>query len=228
VWQEGRGMRKYPLRQGETYHIFNKSIAGFKIFNHPNDAGRMVELIRYYKVDKPAIKFSHYFRGKNKDKKPDLAKNKDDVFLVDIVAYCVMPTHLHLVLKELLPRGISLFMNNILNAYSRYFNIKYNRKGPLWEGRFQNVLCENDEQLLHLTRYVHLNPVTAEIVAKPEHWEASSYLEYVPDQKILKDEERICEFKEILDIDPKTYKKFVEDRISYQRTLAAIKDLIVE
>jgi putative transposase len=79
-----------------------------------------------------------------------------------------MPTHIHLVLRQLKDGGISKFMSNILNSYSRYFNIKHNRKGPLWEGRFRKVLVGSDEQLLHLTRYVHLNPVTACLVDKPK------------------------------------------------------------
>ena len=70
-------------------------------------------------------------------------------------------------------------MGDILNSYSRYFNTKQKRKGPLWEGRFENVLIKTDEQLLHLTRYIHLNPVTAYLVDQAKDWQASSYNEYL-------------------------------------------------
>ena len=70
-------------------------------------------------------------------------------------------------------------MRRLLNSYTRYFNEKIKRKGPLWEGRFKKVLVNSDEQLLHLTRYVHLNPVSAGIVEKPEDWPCSSYREYI-------------------------------------------------
>ncbi|MCM8795996.1 MAG: transposase [Candidatus Omnitrophica bacterium] len=144
---------------------------------------------------------------------------------VEIIAYCIMPTHLHLILKQLKNNGISVFMGNILNSYSRYFNLKHKRKGPLWEGRFKNILVKNDEQLLHLTRYIHLNPVTASLVSNPEDWNASSYREYLQQVQAV---EKICKYDDILEIDPVSYKKFVEDRISYQRDLAKIKNLIFE
>ena len=145
--------------------------------------------------------------------------------VVQIVAYCIMPTHLHLILKQLKEDGIANFMRKVLNSYSHYFNIKHKRKGPLWEARFKNVLVRTDEQLLHLTRYIHLNPVTAYLVDKPEDWLFSSYKEYVSN---VVDEERICKYNNILDIEPDSYKKFVEDRILYQRDLAKIKELILE
>jgi putative transposase len=157
-------------------------------------------------------------------------KSKTDVSfykekLVEIIAYCIMPTHLHLVLKQLEDNGISIFMNRILNSYSHYFNIKHERKGPLWEGRFKHILVEKDEYLLHLTRYIHLNPVTAYLVNKPEEWFASSYGEYLQD---VKKDDKICKYSEILEIEPKSYREFIEDRISYQRELAKIKHLVMD
>ena len=85
------------------------------------------------------------------------------------------------------------------------------------------MLVSTDEQLLHLTRYIHLNPVTAYLVNKPEDWQASSYLEY-----LLKIDEadKICSYDDILDIEKVSYKQFVEDNISYQRDLAKIKDCL--
>ncbi len=78
-----------------------------------------------------------------------------------------MPTHIHLILKQLKEDGISAYMSKILNSYTCYFNRRTKRKGPLWESRFKRVEVTSDEQLLHLTRYIHLNPVTAHIVEEP-------------------------------------------------------------
>ena len=136
-----------------------------------------------------------------------------------------MPTHFHLIVKQLIDKGISNFMNNLQNSYSRYFNTKHKRKGPLWEGRFKSVLVKTDEQLIHLSRYLHLNPVTAHIVKKPEQWTMSSYREYLLTEDL---NNKICKFEDILDIKRDTYRKFVEDRISYQRELAEIKNLLLE
>jgi len=202
---------------GEVYHVFNKSISEFKIFNSESDFLRIKNVIRYYQIEKQPVKFSEFEERKVKNY---TFNNKK---LVEIICYCLMPTHIHLVVKQLIDLGISKFMNNILNSYSRYFNIKHNRKGPLWEGRFKKVLVETDEQLLHLTRYIHLNPTTAYLVDKPIDWEYSSYKEYISDCN-----ERICKYEDIIDIKPDAYKTFVEDRISYQRELAKIRGLILE
>lgn len=220
-------VRKDLLVVGEIYHVFNKSIAGFKILNNNSEFSRMMGTIRHYQREKPPVKFSQFIKStRTKDNQPDetipLAEKEK---LVEIIAYCLMPTHLHLILNQLKEKGISTFMSNILNSYTRYFNTKINRKGPLWEGRFKNVLVETDEQLLHLTRYIHLNPVTAYLANKPEEWPASSYREYLLK---VNDNDRICKYNDILDIEPTPYRKFVEDLVSYQRELATIKELLLE
>ena len=221
-------MRKDALVVGEIYHIFNKSIAEFNIFNNTSEFLRMLNVIRYYQMEKPLIKFSELLRSLKiqlSDVNISFPERPDKEKLVEIITYCLMPTHIHLILKQLKEDGISIFMNRILNSYTRYFNIKHKRKGPLWESRFRNVLVDSDEQLLHLTRYIHLNPVTASLVDKPEKWLASSYREYLLK---VNEMDKICKYDGILNIDQISYKDFVEDRISYQRELAKIKNLLIE
>ncbi len=211
---------------GKVYHVTTKSIAGYVIFNNEGEYLRMKQLIQYYQVENPSTRFS-YFVAWQKDKN-ELVNKKDHQGkekLVQIIAYCLMPTHIHLVLQQLRESGISIYMNRVLNSYTRYFNTKHRRKGPLWTGRFKRVLVETDEQLIHLTRYIHLNPVTAYLVDRPELWQFSSYHEYLMERPM---KDKICEFKHILEINPSDYKKFVDDQISYQRELATIKDLIIE
>lgn len=215
-------MRKNPLVVGQIYHVFTKSIARFNIFNNDNEFFRIIEMLRYYQQENPALKFSKFINIKDKTMEKSLISNNNN--LVGIIAYSIMPTHIHLILKQIKENGISNFMRIVLNSYTRYFNIKHTRKGPLWEGRFKSVLVKNDEQLLHLTRYLHLNPVTAYLIEKPEDWIATSYKEYL--SKI--NDNQICEYQEILEIEPKEYKKFVEDRISYQRDLGKIKDILLD
>jgi len=219
-------MRKDLLVTGEVYHIYTKSIAGFKIFSNNSDYLRMFNVIRYYKREKTAMKFSDFIRIAQYKKEKWLdtfIESHSGNKLVEIVAYCIMPTHLHLILKQTEENGISTFMRYILNSYARYFNVKYKRKGPLWEGRFKNLLVKADEQLLHLTRYIHLNPVTAYLVDKPEEWIASSYREYLSD---VDNKDKICEYSDLLEAGGVSYKDFVEDQISYQRELAQIKEVL--
>jgi len=213
---------KFSLVKGEIYHIFSKSIAGFEIFRKGSEYERMKSLLKYYKLEKPPLKFSIFMEIKNKKdffQKHLTAKRS----LVDIIAYCFMPTHFHLILKQLNENGISVFMSNILNSYTRYFNVKTKRKGPLWESRFQRILVETDEQLLHLSRYIHLNPVTAYLVGKPQDWKFSSYKEFLQEDK-----EKICNYSEVLEIRPQNYKEFVNTQIDYQRKLAEIKNLFLD
>ena len=216
-------VRKEKLVSNSIYHIFTKSIAQFRIFNNNNEALRMLKTMPYYQRVNPEIKFSKYVVLAEEIKADKERMLKEKKKLVEIIAYCIMPTHIHLILKQLETNGISKFMNNVLNSYSRYFNTKYKRKGPLWETRFKSILIETDEYLIHLTRYIHLNPVTANLVGKPEDWLASSYNEY-----LLKVNDKICRYNDILDIDPVSYKKFVEDRICYQKDLAKIKHLLLD
>jgi len=135
-----------------------------------------------------------------------------------------MPTHIHLVLEQLENNSISRYMNLILKSYTKYFNLKHKRKGPLWESRFKSVLVESDEQLLHLTRYVHLNPVSSYLVNKPELWQYSSYLEYIESFSA----KNITEFYDYIELKGEKYKKFTEDNIDYQRTLNKIKNLLID
>ena len=205
------------LVTGEIYHIFSKSIAEFKIFNSDSEFHRMKDAMQYYQTEKRGVSFSRFQKNKI-EQEPSIKK------LVDIICYCPMPTHIHLVLKQLRDAGISDFMRHILDSYTHYFNIKHNRKGPLWEGRFKRVLVKNDEQLLHLTRYIHLNPVTAYIVNNPADWIYSSYKEYIA----VNVERGMCRFNDVIDINPASYKMFVENRIDYQRELSKIKNLMLD
>lgn len=221
-------VRKSPLVTGSVYHIFNRSIADFKIFNDERDYQRMLMLFSYFQIENPPSKFSYFIRHRAT---ADLGFfqmfdpiAKDEENIVQIIAYCLMPTHIHLILKQLKDKGISTYLSNASNAYARYFNTCHKRKGPLWEGEFKNVLAENNDQLLHLTRYIHLNPVTALLVEKPEDWSHSSYLEYLGSDNVR----QFCNHENILEIDPKNYQAFVEDRIDYQKELAKIKKLSID
>jgi len=70
-----------------------------------------------------------------------------------------MENHFHLILKQISRDAITTFMRCIMNSYTKYFNKKYERVGPLFQGKFKALLVDKDEYLLHLTRYIHLNPI---------------------------------------------------------------------
>ena len=220
--------RKDALVTGEIYHVFNKSIAHYKIFNDEQDFLRITQMIRYYRANKTPLPFSAFLRtAEVAVKGMDLSiqeclDQKDN--LVQLVGYCIMPTHLHFILKQSKENGITKFVGNLLNSYSRYFNTRHGRRGPLWVGPFKNVRVETNEQLLHLTRYVHLNPVTASLVGNPHEWAAHSYHEYISEQT----SPALCDFKDLVNIVGKGYQTFVEEHIDHQKRLAKIKHLLFD
>ncbi len=97
---------------------------------------------------------------------------------VDIIAYCLMPNHYHL-LVYLNTNRFSNLMQAFTLSYTKAIGKRYQRVGSLFQGRFQGINVDTEEYLLHLTRYIHLNPVCANIVEKAEDWEFSSYQEYI-------------------------------------------------
>lgn len=212
--------RKDPLVTGQYYHIFNRSIARYKIFTSVKDFQRFLDALVYFRSPEPFLKFSRFLELSEKNRRNILLNQSEPI--IDIIAYCILPTHFHLILKQNIDESISTYLGNLENSYSRYFNVKYKRKGHLWEAKFKNILVESDEQLLHLTRYIHLNPVSAGIVDNPEDWQWSSYNEYISG------EETLCKYKDIIDISQEDYKKFVMDRKDYQRELSKIKAMLID
>lgn len=209
---------------GHVYHVISRSIAKFEVFNDTQDYDRIVELMDFYQFTDFIFKYSNFLRltvGAQAKLIQNIKKTSSS--LVQIIVYCVMPTHVHIVLKQLKKNGISKYMARVLNGYTRYFNIKHHRKGPLWDGRFRSILVSADEQLLHLTRYIHLNPVSAGIVATPNLWLYSSFNEYIG-----KSTNSRCNYESIIEFNPAKYRKFVLDRASYQKELSKIKRIILE
>ena len=102
----------------------------------------------------PAL--AHHFM----DRKGELLnKAVQREILVDIHSFCLMPNHFHLILQQRAEGGITKFMRKLGTGYTMYFNEKYQRIGVLFQGKFKAIPITSDEYLLHLSRYIHLNPV---------------------------------------------------------------------
>jgi len=94
---------------------------------------------------------------------------------VDIHAWVLMTNHVHLLCTPRATNAVSLMMQSLGRQYVRYFNFSYKRTGSLWEGRFKSCLVEEENYLLHLYRYIELNPVRAGMVKQPSDYSWSSY-----------------------------------------------------
>ena len=134
-----------------------------------------------------------------------------------------MPDHYHLLLKVLKENMLSKYISDVENSFSRFFNIKLKRKGPIWESRFKAVRVKTNEQLLHVSRYIHLNPTSSNLVEKPEDWIFSSYKSFITKSEILNKT-----MNEISISDRDLYKKFIEGNIDYQRKLKKIRNLFID
>jgi len=213
-------MKKDQLKTSYIYHIFNKSIAGYEIFK-TDESYRFIQILSYYNIIPSPSKLSYRLNSNQEVNTQILLPSENQI--VKFICYCIMPTHYHLLVKILKDEYISHFLNTIGNAYTRYFNTKADRKGPLWQSPFQAVRIKTNEQLLHVSRYIHLNPTTANLVKNPEDWKFSSYKQYISDKRIL---EKIM--TEISIKSPGLYRKFVENQKDYQKKLKTIQKLLLE
>ena len=213
------GRRKVPLVAGCYYHVFNKSIAGYEIFRFEDEYLRMLETIRYYRTALPGQCYSDSLKNNNV-RNPEIHGPER----VCLLTYCIMPTHFHLLMGQIVENGIFDFMRLIQNSYAKNFNAKTKRKGPLWEGRFGARMITKDEDLLHMTRYIHLNPTSAGLVASPEAWKHSSYHEYIGDCGGA----GLCDYKKLIPLSAEEYKKFINNRKDYQRSLQIIKSYLMD
>lgn len=221
--------REIVLANNEIYHIFNRGTAAMPIFLDKREYQRALETISYYQNSNPPMKYSRFLK-KSVTERADLLdilrcqKN----WLVDVVCYCLMPNHFHFLLRQRENNGISKFTGNFTNSYTRYFNTKEERIGPIVQGKFKSVRIETEEQLLHASRYIHLNPYTGYIVKtfqELENYPYSSFSEYTGGSQanLCSKEIILSQFK-----NQHAYKKFVFDNASYQRELHKIKHLILE
>lgn len=212
-------LRKTILAEGEVYHILNRGVEKRVIFSNNWEYRRFTEAMTYYQIKNPPVRFSKFILNKDRYK---INENKK---IVEMSAYCLMPTHFHFILKQLSKNGIFLYMKKLLDSYARYFNLRHSRKGPLFEGSFQAIRVENDEQLIHLSRYIHLNPITDFLVEDLKEYPYSSYSEYLNPSKtkITNKEFILSHFK-----NSKKYEDFVLSRVDYQRQLKKIQRLLLE
>lgn len=178
-------MRKLKFVNNSIYHICNRGVEKRKIFLGDKDYYRFIHDLYEFNDETPAENV--YYRNLY-----ETGTQRVRSLLVEILAFCLMPNHFHLLLKQLVDNGISIFMNK-LGGYSTYFNKKYERVGGLLQGRFRAIRIERQEHFIYMPYYVHLNPLE---LAEPEWKEGrikdfnkavnfldsyrwSSYLDYV-------------------------------------------------
>jgi len=181
------------------------------------DFKHFLNIMFYYQVEGPKPRFSYF-----KEKPIVLDTNKR---IVDIICYCLMPNHFHFLLRQNKEGGITEFISKISNSYTKYFNTKNERVGPLLQGEFQSVHIESNEQLLHLSRYIHLNPLIGYVTKDLRTYKWSSYAQYLglTNSNVCSKDIILEQFKSTDD-----YESFVLDQVSYARELDIIKHQLLD
>lgn len=147
-------MRKTQFTEGEYYHVYNRGADKRTVFMDQRDYERFTYLLFACNDTKPLLNSQFYYRGFASIEKYPREREQ----LVDIVCFCLMPNHFHLLLRPRIDTGVSLFMQKLGTGYTMYFNTRHKRNGNLFQGLFKDVHIDREEYLTHVTRYIHLNP----------------------------------------------------------------------
>ncbi|HBC72735.1 hypothetical protein A2379_04260 [Candidatus Amesbacteria bacterium RIFOXYB1_FULL_47_13] len=220
--------REVFLTPGEVYHVFNRGITNQLTFLDTRDYDHLLETCVYYQKLASPVRFSYFIRLSKSLKQEILQRRDKGVSGIEIIAFCLMPNHFHLLVKQLTDQGITDFLRKVTNSYTRYFNTHRRRNGPLFQGRFKAVKIDNGQQLLHVSRYIHLNPYSAGIVNKfsdLENYPYSSFKQFTHEYY-----NQTCNPKIILELfsDRQAYRQFVLNNADYQRELHHIKHLLID
>ena len=168
------------LSETGMYHIMFRGLNKHSIFSEDRDYTKFIEI---------------------------LTSVKDDSNL-QIYAYCLMPNHVHLFVREAQKGDISNIMKRLLSHYAGWYNYKYERSGHLFSNRYKSIPVEDDSYFLTLSRYIHKNPVKANLSENMQRYKYSSYSDYVNNSGGITDIDFLLD---MLDIDrAKAVKQFVQ------------------
>ena len=212
---------------GEIYHVYNRGVEKRDIFTENLDRIRFIHDLFEFNDINPAPDFDRRYNVQNVRGSTPHIKQRPREPIVDILSFCLMDNHYHLLVKQLVDNGLALFMKKLGAGYTVAFNIKNKRVGPLFQGRYKAKHVSSDEYLQHLICYIHLNPLKflkkVDIRGKIDFaktWEAlnsyrwSSHIDYLGGDNFGS----VVEKRFILDLFGGFggYKEFVQDWIRYE------------
>ena len=143
----------------EIFHILNRGVDKRNIFLEDGDYFRFIHNLFEFNDANSISNSGHFF---NQTQSIDLRNRYDKKpreFIIEILAFCLMPNHFHLLVKQKKEGGITKFMRRLSIGYANYFNQKYKRSGTLFEGRYKSILINQDRHFNYLPYYIHLNPL---------------------------------------------------------------------
>ncbi len=154
-------MKRIKPATGEIYHAYNRGVEKRVVFLENFDYLRFIhDLYEFNDSDpSPKLYIPAQFSEVRLPKIMENMEKKPRKLLVEILAFCLMPNHFHILLKQKIDGGISQFMQKLGTGYTNYFNQKYTRVGSLFQGKYKAVHIVQENHFLHLPYYIHLNPL---------------------------------------------------------------------
>lgn len=192
------------------YHVYNRGVEKRRIFLDDQDHGVFLNLLK------------RYLAGQE-ERDPSGRRFDDLSGAVELLAFCLMPNHFHLLIYQHDPKGMSKLLQRVMTAYVGYFNRKHTRVGCLFQDRFKAALIDREPYLWHISRYIHLNPL--DLGLPVETYAFSSYRYYLGQRQA-----RWLHPQRILALHEHSHQRyadFVGDSVDYKRSLADVKRLVV-
>lgn len=185
----------------QYYHVYNRGVEKRIIFQDDNDYSVFLGLIKKYLLGE----------NHNTNNRHTYQRLSDEVKLI---SYCLMPNHFHLLLYDVSGVGVTKFMRRLATGYVMYFNAKYSRVGPLFQGTYKASHINADAYLHHITRYIHLNPENY------KQWPYSSLPAYIGSKK-----QAWLDTRSVLELfgSKQEYARFVDDYVANTYELSVIK-----
>src|SRR3989344_48245 len=187
------------------YHVYNRGVNKRTVFLDNKDYTVFLSLFKRYLSDEQSDQYNRSYE--------DLSSE------IKLLAYCLMPSHFHLLIYQDEASGMTNLLQRVLTSYSIYFNKRYHRIGPLFQDSYKASRINSDEYLLHISRYIHLNPQNW------RDWEFSSIDFYLGNKHA-----EWLDQKPIMDLfkNKKDYHDFVADYEDYKRSLEEIKSELAD
>lgn len=213
------------LFNGGYYHIYNKNIEPLTIFTDENLNNEFINTFIYYRSSKSQPRYSFFKKLKREIKTMKLKEIfHSSFFIIDIISFILMPNHYHFLIKQRINNGVIIFMSNIINSITRYYNTKVKRKGPVFLPQFRSRRILSVEQLVYTSRYIHTNVYAGSIVKTKEEiftYPYSSVNSYRTDNDLLKI--NTVPVLSYFNNDRERYKKFILDNAEDQKTREMVK-----
>ena len=200
----------------EFYHIYNRGMQKQAIFESDRDRLRFLFLLLSFQgkdtIQNVSRTLKKFVQSSTLNITGDFVKEILKDRTVELVVFCLMPNHFHLILCEKKEGGIAKYMQRVLTAYTKYFNTRHNKTGHLFQGSYKSVHIESDEQLMYTSAYIHKNPIELmEWKNKFDKYPWSSYQDFILINRwddLLSRDILLARYSDLKGND--SYRKFVE------------------